>query len=74
MSEIDYPNNNNPSNLNKPNYSNQTVHDPSKTKSDRGYYGNDNTEHYYSNCNSGLGQNNKQAHPSFFPNSNKEGK
>lgn len=51
MSKIDYPNNNNPSNTSKPNYSNQNEFDASIKKGERGYYGNDNKVSKYPNSN-----------------------
>ena len=70
---IDYPNNQNSTNVSKPNYSNQTEFDPSKTKSQRAYYGNDNAVNYYPNSNSGVGTSNKAPSPNKYPNSNKSG-
>mgnify|MGYP001465503383 CR=1 FL=1 len=71
---IDYPNNQTPANLNKPNYSNQGVFNPALQKKDRGYYGNDNNANYYPNCNSGISVNNKQTRGDTYPNSNKSGR
>lgn len=67
---INYPNNQSPNNLNKPNYSNQGVFDPSKQKQDRGYYGNDNNANYYPNSNSGNSTGNKSPRADRYPNSN----
>lgn len=67
---INYPNNQTPNNLNKPNYSNQVVFDPSKRKQDRGYYGNDNDANYYPNSNSGNNTDNKSPRADRYPNSN----
>ncbi len=51
MSYIDYPNNNNPTNLSKPNYSSQNTFDKNIQKGERGYYGNDNKTAEYPNSN-----------------------
>lgn len=67
---INYPNNQTPANLNKPNYSNQGVFNPAKRKQDRGYYGNDNDANYYPNSNSGNNANSKNPRPDRYPNSN----
>jgi len=51
MNHVNYPNNNTPDNLAKPNYSNQNEHNPALAKGDRGYYGNDNKLAKYPNSN-----------------------
>lgn len=51
MNHIDYPNNNNPGNISKPNYPNQNVFDKNIQKGERVYYGNDNKTAYYPNSN-----------------------
>ena len=65
MGHIDYPNNNNSSNLSKPNYSNQNTFDKTLQKGERGYYGNDNKTAHYPNSNR---TSNSDKRP---PNSNK---
>ena len=55
---------------NNPNYPNQNKFDPSKTKADRGYYGNDNAKNYYPNSNSGNSVTSKPVETNRFPNSN----
>lgn len=51
MSHIDYPNNNNANNEERPNYSSQNKFEPSANKGERGYYGNDNKTGHYPNSN-----------------------
>lgn len=55
---------------NNPNYPNQNKFDASKTKSDRGYYGNDNANNYYPNSNAGSSVTDKTVPSNRFPNSN----
>jgi len=67
---INYPNNQTPVNLTKPNYPNQGLFDPTKRKQDRGYYGNDNDANYYPNSNSGNDVDSKNPRFDRYPNSN----
>ena len=51
MSHVNYPNNNTPDNLEKPNYSNQNEYKAGAKKGDRDYHGNDNKTAHYPNSN-----------------------